>query len=54
MTAGLLGFNLAVSVYAIAGSLNAEWHTLAADGEAYRSYQRQVPFFLPAPWAGPG
>lgn len=44
LTTRLLAFNVVISVYIVAAALHAEWHMTLAYGEAFRDYQRAVPF----------
>lgn len=53
MTTGRLAFNLVATAYAVLGSIHLEAHLVETYGEAYRHYQRQVPFFVPGTEAGP-
>jgi protein-S-isoprenylcysteine O-methyltransferase Ste14 len=43
MSARLLGFAVASTVYIVLGVAHAESHMIDAYGEAYRQYQREVP-----------
>lgn len=47
MTSGLLGLNLVLTAYVIAGSRLEERRLLAEFGVSYREYQRQVPSLIP-------
>lgn len=49
MTTRLVAFNLVMTAYLYLGSLHGEYHMIRFYGEAYRSYQEQVPFFAPTP-----
>jgi protein-S-isoprenylcysteine O-methyltransferase Ste14 len=50
MTTSLLALNLAATLYLYIGSIFEERRLLAAFGEEYRQYQRQVPRMIPIPW----
>jgi protein-S-isoprenylcysteine O-methyltransferase Ste14 len=47
MTSGVLAFNLALTLYVLAGSRLEERRLVAEYGEAYLDYQRRVPSLLP-------
>ena len=47
MTTRLLAFNLVTTVYLVLGSVHSERHLVETYGQAYRDYQRHVPFFIP-------